>query len=181
MRGQHGPNVKWQDEHSSLLVSLVGICSFVEIARAINKQFGTSYTRNAVIGRAARLGLVSPAPKRSPEEIAATRLARQQRANAKRMQQRREAGIPAAAPRAARRQRQATPMLCEPVEPHGVSIVDVRGCRWPDGDGPFTFCDHPKFGSSSYCSSHFFKSIGRGTVSEQLAHKVSKSKLQGAW
>jgi hypothetical protein len=34
--------------------------SFSAIAEAINKKFGTSYTRNTAIGRSKRLGLSGP-------------------------------------------------------------------------------------------------------------------------
>jgi GcrA cell cycle regulator len=36
--------------------------SFSAIAKAINDKFGTSYTRNAAIGRSKRMGLRGPAP-----------------------------------------------------------------------------------------------------------------------
>lgn len=175
MRGQHGPNVLWKDEHTAALVGLVGKLSFANAAAEINARFGTSYSRNAAIGKAARLGLVTPAPKRDPQDIAATRRARQERTNERSKAKRRAAGIPAVTPRWTRAELK-TELLCVAVDPMGISLLDLEAgqCRWPDGDGPFTFCGHPQFGSSSYCRRHFFKSIGRGTPSEQGAHR-------GAW
>lgn len=184
MRGRHGANLLWADEHTKFLISLVGKISFSKAAAEINARFSTSYSRNAAIGKASRLGLVTPAPKRDPQDIAATRRARQNRSNARNMERRREAGIPAAAPRAPRAPRPIEPALrCVVVEPLHVSLLELEDhCRWPYGDNPpFTFCGHPQFGSSSYCGAHFFLSIGRGTGSERAAHKVAKNKLIGAW
>ena len=41
-------------------------------------------------------------------------------------------------------------------------------CRWPYGDGPFTFCGCPTT-SAPYCESHTIQSKGKGTTSERLA------------
>src|ERR1700760_3546324 len=51
----------WVEAHSVALREYLdkGL-SFSEIARALNQQFGTAYTRNAAIGRARRLGLSVP-------------------------------------------------------------------------------------------------------------------------
>ena len=51
----------WSSEHSDALRDyfLKGM-SYAEIGRQINARFGTAYTRNAVIGRAKRLGLIIP-------------------------------------------------------------------------------------------------------------------------
>lgn len=42
------------------------------------------------------------------------------------------------------------------VEPLHKKIEDLshRDCRYPYGDGPFTFCGHPAEPWSSYCASH---------------------------
>src|ERR1700712_3583931 len=51
----------WPPEHSSTLRKyLAAGLPFSEIVRAINLKFNTAYTRNAAIGRAKRMGLVSP-------------------------------------------------------------------------------------------------------------------------
>ncbi|MDU0961342.1 MAG: GcrA family cell cycle regulator, partial [Bradyrhizobium sp.] len=48
----------WPDQHSMVLRDLhaKGL-SYAEIARALNAQFGTTYTRNATLGRGKRMGL----------------------------------------------------------------------------------------------------------------------------
>lgn len=67
-------------------------------------------------------------------------------------------------------------LRCVEVEPRHVSLLDLQqggDCRWPYGDGPFTFCGHPAvFGS--YCGPHFGLSVGTGTRIEQTAHRVSR-------
>ena len=51
----------WPSEHSDALRDyfLKGM-SYAEIGRQINARFGTAYTRNAVVGRAKRLGTAVP-------------------------------------------------------------------------------------------------------------------------
>src|ERR1700761_7995065 len=57
----------WEDAHSAALREYLdkGL-PFSEIARALNQRFGTTYSRNAAIGRARRMGLSVPIQKRHP-------------------------------------------------------------------------------------------------------------------
>jgi hypothetical protein len=32
--------------------------------------------------------------------------------------------------------------------------LDAEGCRYPFGDGPFTFCNHAQHEGSTYCGPH---------------------------
>ena len=53
----------WAPEHSMALCEFLARgMSFSAIAKAINDKFGTSYTRNAAIGRSKRMGLSGPDP-----------------------------------------------------------------------------------------------------------------------
>lgn len=85
-------------------------------------------------------------------------------------------------PKIIRPPREETELRCDAIDPLSIPLSDLHAnqCRWPYGDGPFTFCGHEIF-QGSYCGGHFFLSIGAGTGSERAAHKVAKSKLQGAW
>jgi GcrA cell cycle regulator len=48
----------WAPEHSMALCEFLARgMSFSAIAKAINDKFGTSYTRDAAIGRSKRMGL----------------------------------------------------------------------------------------------------------------------------
>src|SRR4051812_45806273 len=60
----------WSSEHSDALRDyfLKGM-SYAEIGREINARFGTAYSRNAVVGRAKRLGLAAPARITSPSIV----------------------------------------------------------------------------------------------------------------
>src|SRR5438128_3500749 len=60
----------WSSEHSDALRDyfLKGM-SYAEIGRQINARFGTAYSRNAVVGRAKRLGLAAPARMTSPSIV----------------------------------------------------------------------------------------------------------------
>src|SRR3954447_856456 len=62
----------WSSEHSDALRDyfLKGM-SYAEIGRRINARFGTAYTRNAVVGRAKRLGLVVQIRTTSPSIVPA--------------------------------------------------------------------------------------------------------------
>ena len=51
----------WAPEHSDALRELLAHrLSFSEVAAAINEKFKTAYSRNAVLGRARRMGLAGP-------------------------------------------------------------------------------------------------------------------------
>jgi GcrA cell cycle regulator len=64
----------WEEAHSTALRELVekGV-PFSEVARALNKRFGTAYSRNAVIGRARRMGLSVPERAGPPGPFPAAR------------------------------------------------------------------------------------------------------------
>lgn len=76
------PNAPWvSDEHNAALKRLAASgLSFSQVAAAINSEFGTSYTKNACIGRYRRIDTCpKPAPRRvygSPEEQAAAAVVR---------------------------------------------------------------------------------------------------------
>jgi GcrA cell cycle regulator len=70
-----------------------------------------------------------------------------------------------ARPRQKSERKQKLPFVpCEPficadapdVAPLHVSLLDLLpdDCRYPFGDGPFTFCGHPKLFEGSYCKAH---------------------------
>jgi GcrA cell cycle regulator len=70
-----------------------------------------------------------------------------------------------ARPRKKSERKQKLPFVaCEPficadapdVAPLHVSLLDLLpdDCRYPFGDGPFTFCGHPKLFEGSYCTAH---------------------------
>lgn len=127
-------------------------------------------TRNGVIGKVHRLNIASSAPEKAyakPRSVQEAEARKQ-----KRLEQRRE-GRRNGGPMFTYN-RPVRPAMCEPVTPQGISLMDIEPhhCRWPYGEGPYTFCGHTKF-HSSYCASHYFESIGPGTASERAADRVS--------
>lgn len=158
--------ISWDAEHveygKQLLTDPAGYSHYM-IAAKINAKFGTDYTRNSVIGRFHRMkvkreGVVKAKKPRAKEtKPRQARLSIAVREEIKRIR-------------------------CEAVEPLHVSLFDLNtnNCHWPYGDGPFTFCGHPKF-QGLYCATHYFQSIGSGSAGERSALKISQRQLQGAW
>jgi GcrA cell cycle regulator len=145
----------WPSEHSDALRDyfLKGM-SYAEIGRQINGRFGTAYTRNAVAGRAKRLGLAAPSRMTSPSIVPS---------------------LPSGAcligpPRAAVPNLNLPPksamkparvkLRCVGVQPRLISLVELEpgDCRYPyggDRDGEeIAFCGHPRQPGRSYCAPH---------------------------
>ena len=163
----------WASEHSDALREFIALrLSCSEAAAAINRKFGTFYTRNAVLSRARRMGLMAPRPpESSPGGISALN---------------RLGGVRPPEPRLPWLYRpmpvfertETEPLRCVEVEPRHLSLVDLeRGdCHYPyggDEEGEaITFCGHPSSPGSSYCTPHFHLSRGPGTLSERTACAV---------
>jgi len=136
-----------------------------EIARLLNQDFGTRYTRNAVIGRASRMGLrsqsgdkggdASPKPKRTRKRGASAddKIKIAARSNLPVSYLQRVEGRP-------RMICDAPPLAddCGGIGARDVALVEVTGCRWPSGDGTavaFTFCNASfAFKGCAYCAEH---------------------------
>lgn len=116
------------------------------IASRINEQYGTAFTRNAIIGAAHRAGL----PKRQSKQFAGTH------AIERRIKPRRDNGGGSVYSIA---RRQITGF--KPLEKQRVSIapflaiplLDLESgqCRFPRGESPILFCGQPQKEGSSYC------------------------------
>jgi GcrA cell cycle regulator len=129
--------INWSAEHSQFLAdNMVSGGSYAAIAKTMNDNFGTSYTRNALIGRAARMGLVSKHVQKY-----APRKPRKYKPRVRK---------PAIEPL------ETIELRCAEIVPLHVALIDVTGCRYPFGEGArITFCDHNKLDGSSYCIAHF--------------------------
>lgn len=174
-QGQRDP--KWTPEQDAELKQQLDDCaSFSVAAAAINEKFGTSYSRNAAIGRANRLGLCKAAFVRNKETQVRTpnpnvrrRVTRVIRANGNsdkmRLIECPETDLP--------------PITCVEVEPLNLSLLDLphNGCRYPYGDGPFTFCGHPQVASSSYCGPHWAITYSRPRGSDPAAAESRRRNL----
>lgn len=118
-----------------------------QCARAINEAFGTHLSRNAIIGKAYRLGLArdkaQPCARPKPR-----RLKRRQLPNLT------WAAAPARPPAIA----SVAALESEP-PPQAVTLTDLlpHHCRWPLGDPllpGFRFCGAHRAGSLPYCAAH---------------------------
>ncbi|MEM7442679.1 MAG: GcrA family cell cycle regulator [Pseudomonadota bacterium] len=150
--------MSWTEERVTLLTQLWGNGkSASEIAEIIG-----DVTRNAVIGKAHRLGLSgrpSPIKKVAPSRMPAVKLERRP-ATPKRREA--KAAKPETAP-----QRPANVVLhpkakIDDAPVGGATILDLteRMCRWPIGDPKdpeFRFCGRTREGCLPYCAEHAAK------------------------
>lgn len=115
-----------------------------KIAEELCQKFGYPFTRNAVIGKRARLGL--------PERKANTSTPRQPRVRVPKEKR-------------IRKRVRLTPLFeNEPYEPVAFEVLSPNqktllnlkdsDCRWPIGDGPYLFCANEKLEGCSYCRGH---------------------------
>jgi GcrA cell cycle regulator len=164
----------WSSEHSDVLRDYFfkGL-SYAEIGREINARFGTAYTRNAVIGRAKRLGLAAPDRMTSPSivpslpgepgSLSPPRVA-----------------IPGLSlpPASALKPANPVKLRCVGVRPRLITLIELeRGdCRYPYGGDreaeEISFCGHPRQPGSSYCAPHAHLTRGPGAVSGRTASAV---------
>lgn len=147
----------WSDEHDDALRGMIDTMSFTVIAATINQRFGTSYSRNAVIGRAHRMGLDKPRPVST---------ARDQRGE--KTKRRKAASGPLLQRIVARGRRDEPKVKVEPFEPRAADIVSLRKtiievgmfceCHWADDEpnaaGLTTFCGHPTRIGLNWCEAH---------------------------
>ena len=165
----------WAEQHSQALREYLGKgLTYSEAAKAINERFNTSYTRNAAIGRAKRMG---PSGAGQPDRPARAKKPRPP--NPERLFKKRAGLLKASRPRVEVLARAAALNLrCVGVVPRHLSILELADgdCRYPYGgeaEGePITFCGHPRREGSSYCVSHFHLTRGAGTASERTAGRV---------
>ena len=158
----------WSSEHSDALLDYFfkGL-SYAEIGRQINARFGTAYTRNAVVGRAKRLGLALGMPERmiSPSIVpslpgGSAQLTPPHAA---------PSGLNLPPPSALK---PANPvrLRCVGVQPRLITLDELeRGdCRYPyggDKEGEeISFCGHPRQPGSSYCAPHAHLTCGPGAA-----------------
>jgi GcrA cell cycle regulator len=138
--------MKWQPEHDAALIRLrsAGFSS-AKAAAALNGEFGTSYSRNAVIGRVFRLQLTFPGQKR-PAKVVKIRTPRIQ-----------TRCTPVKA-KLSPIDFEAVPDVPVDICPNRVLLLfaDESHCRWPaadDGSADMV-CGDPKVEGRSWCARH---------------------------
>ena len=146
--------INWAPEHSDALREGVARgMSFSKIAEAINLKFNTAYSRNAVIGRAKRMGLA--AVDRPPCRMGP----RPDRPHEPRADQPRSLAFSRPPPACAKPE--PVRLQCVEIEPRHLSLIELErdDCRYPYGGDlegeAITFCGHPRRSGASYCTPHF--------------------------
>lgn len=125
---------------------------------------GGGITRNAVIGKIHRLGLVIP--------TGTVRIDREKVLQGATQRLRRRRGRAELVPRPPREP--ALERITQELTPSEFLSIPLEAltpdtCRWPRGDGPFTFCGQKPLGGSSYCARCYRRSINLGSVGEEVA------------
>ena len=168
----------WAPEHSDALREFLARgMSYSEVADAINKKFGTCYTRNATIGRGRRMGL--GVPERAEDWLRQLPLG-----SARKLSKTVPKALLACRPE--KRNKQSVEV--EPAEPLKLRCVGISPrllpltelddgeCRYPyggDREGEaILFCGHPCLAGSRYCAPHFRLTRDEGTTSERAAGPV---------
>ena len=152
----------WAPEHSDALREhLAKGMPFSEIAKAINSKFNTTYSRNAALGRARRMGLAGE--ERSPSPLGAKPPTFMpptlERIGEPRSTEPRMPAFRWPAP--VFEKVKPKKLRCVKIEPRHLSLTDLEhgDCRYPyggDEEGEaITFCGHPRRVGSSYCTPHF--------------------------
>ena len=149
----------WNDEQDAELRRLISAGeSYSGAATAVNNKFGTSFSRNAAIGRGHRLKLDS-VKRRQPVKIRTK---------------------PAPLPRAAKARATVRDLfkkpdvikvaslaeIPQPAPSHAIDLIALNEdtCHFPYGNGPFSFCGHPVKVGSSYCLAHHIECHDRRYV-----------------
>lgn len=152
--------------------------SFEKLAQEINKAFKLNITRNAVIGKAARLGL--HARKHQPNMVITPKRPRKRRALS--LQPR---------PRAldlADRLLASDPQATMPMDQSefAVTFEQLRNphCRWPIGEpgsDEFRFCGAQKMEQGPYCARHHWISYRNPVrLTAEEAERAARARKQRA-
>jgi GcrA cell cycle regulator len=171
----------WAPEHSAALSEyLAQGMSYSEIARAINAKFNTTYSRNAALGRAQRMGLGGTGRPRDwarlppKAEQPSLHKVRERYASMSRW------FVPVFEPV------ESPKLRCADVNPRHLSLLELESgdCRYPyggDEEGEaITFCGHARREDSSYCTPHFHLIRGPGAVPERAASTAALPVVQAA-
>lgn len=150
----------WTEDRTEVLRKLWAIgVSFAGIAA----ELGEGVTRNMVCGKIHRMEFTGPGTyrRRTDEQIIATKRDKAERRNERRRTH------PVNVKKLTVQKITLTnleALRCVEVEPLGKTLLELGpdDCRYPFGDGPFTFCGHPKLNDYSYCGPHFGLSARRG-------------------
>jgi GcrA cell cycle regulator len=151
-------NSIWTEDRTDMLRKLFASGSFS--CSGMAAELGNGITRNSVIGKIHRLGLGGKIydysrRRKTPAELEATKRDKEERRRERRRTQRASIVMVKVNLEALR---------CIEVEPLHKNLADLgrNDCRYPYGDGPYTFCGNPQREGHSYCGPHFALTLRRG-------------------
>ena len=155
------PNEIWADEHAAALVEkLANGTSYAQIAIELNEEFGTNFSRNAACGKGFRLQVTAPKKIKVPRK--------------KRERTRLKTVKPL--PRI-----EEIRLRCAEIEPRHLTLyqLELGDCRYPFGDGPFTFCGRPIMDGKSYCEEHFRLSTAKERTNSEAVTDARARRMRG--
>lgn len=140
-------NSPWTDELRAKVKHLWSDHSATQIAEALRAE-GHPFTRNAIIGVLHRAKLTS---QHKSEEHRSARADGQ-----KRTRPARSSANHVRRPPSPKLEAAEIKLRCVEIVPRNLTLMDLEpgDCRYPYGDGPMTFCGHPKMAGFSYCVPH---------------------------
>jgi GcrA cell cycle regulator len=167
----------WPPAHSEALREFFAKgMSYSAIADAVNAKFGTSYTRNAALGRAKRMRLEGPTEVEEQGTPSPEAGAPGIHIYPHRMRERRGSEFWRRPP--VFEATEVKKLRTADLVPRHLPLLQLEcgDCRYPYGGDEkgeaITFCGHPQCAGSSYCAAHFDLSVGPGTASERAADRV---------
>jgi GcrA cell cycle regulator len=171
----------WPSEHSEALREYhARSMSYLEIAKAINANFHTQYSRNAVLGRCKRMGLGGPDVPADSSESGSMDCSSPKPQGLTpylgKPYERHATGFILRAPKF--EAVKPLKLRCVAIAPRHLALIDLEAgdCHYPyggDEDGEaITFCGHPRRKNSNYCRAHFHLTRRRGTRAERGAWKM---------
>ena len=122
-------------------------------ARQISTHLATrgyTFSRNACVGKANRMGLPARAPRGPQSSRANAGRTKLRTPQAQRQQPKRKANPTAPRDPFTPRSEPYIPLH----ERKSLLELEQNDCRWPIGDGPYAFCARKKVPGISYCEDH---------------------------
>lgn len=167
---------RWTAEQDETLKKLYMPTADSRLSAAqIAVEMNCGFTRNAIIGRIHRLDLplrgqvkavrkVKKPPKRTP-------VIRLVRANWNSTMLRSYEAV----------EIERAELRCAEIEPRNLSLIELGAdeCSYPYGDGPFTFCGHPKADDCPYCLPHYALTRKRNRTNSEAVTEARARRMRG--
>lgn len=176
--------MSWTDER---IATLKKMWKEGKSAAEIAKTLGKGVTRNAVIGKAHRMGLSGrPSPIKKPAPVKKEAPAKKETAAAPARAAKKSAPAPKANPALAKEVEELKSIQKSMIPPGGgVALIDLteRMCKWPIGDPrepDFTFCGRTNNTGTPYCAEHAAMAYQTSSRSRSLAAAAAQSRKEAA-